>query len=724
VNICDFNRMNESAKALFGNAGGPVGELAVLGEKPVQLGVIPSSEPMSRLANFINTQFLINSEHRRTSGIDDRLLRALRACEGEFSSEVIEEMRKIGISPEMYDKLTDTKRRAAMSNMMDIFNAPSDKPWEIKPTPWPEIPESAQKLAVELTMRGMMQVAQITGIMPPQDVIFRAAQERMEEILNAEEEWAKDRGKRMDKKCHDQLVEGGWLGTFAKYVAYICTYGTGLIKGPFPRVVMTNACKETKLGTLKFSTTLKEMPCFEAISPWDAYPSPMAREITDGYLCVRVRYTSDELSRFASKTQGTKNVEGQWMPDTVRALLARYPKGGIKIDPQPHDVLRRQLEKDGMDNGNDCKMEGIEFYGQVDGNMLRELGIWKTSDGKTIDPYDYYEVDCITIGRYVVFCKIIDPRIGRPISKGIFYEKPDSWWGGSIADELAMLQRFANTTMRNIVMNSAMTSGSMFYVNDASRLLDKSEEAFKVKPWKMFVFTQSMMGQNGSPIGVLDVKSHLTDLLATMEWVEKKADARSGIPSLTYGVNLSGGAGRTVGGMSMLLDAANKGMKMVINCTDRHVVRNVLKMLVSYNLINDEDISIKGDFNVNPSGVMGLILKEQESSRRRAFVAMVANPMMFPIVGPKGIAVILREEAKGMGLNPDDVIASAEKLEELEMIQQIQMLNSQQPQGQPEGQPPMGPQDQSQAVAQGMLPNSQAQVMAPQGGVAERNGAG
>jgi hypothetical protein len=34
-----------------------------------------------------------------------------------------------------------------------------------------------------------------------------------------------------------------------------------------------------------------------------------------------------------------------------------------------------------------------------------------------------------------------------------------------------------------------------------------------------------------------------------------------------------------------------------------------------------------------------------------------------------------------------------------------------------------GPADQSQAVSQGMLPNSQAQAMMPQGGVAERNGA-
>jgi hypothetical protein len=52
---------------------------------------------------------------------------------GEFSQDVLDEMRKIGISPEMYDKLTDTKCRAALSNMLDIFNAPTDHTKSIGP---------------------------------------------------------------------------------------------------------------------------------------------------------------------------------------------------------------------------------------------------------------------------------------------------------------------------------------------------------------------------------------------------------------------------------------------------------------------------------------------------------------------------------------------------------------------------------------------------------------
>ena len=151
--------------------------------------------------------------------------------------------------------------------------------------------------------------------------------------------------------------------------------------------------------------------------------------------------------------------------------------------------------------------------------MLREMNILKTSGNKTIDPYDYYEVNAISIGGYVVFCKIIDPRIGRPISKGVFYEKPNSWWGGSIADELVMLQKMANTNIRNLVMNSAMSSGSMFWMNDASRIMDKGEDAFKVKPWKTFVFTTSMMGQNGNPMGTINVESRIQDLIALLEWI-------------------------------------------------------------------------------------------------------------------------------------------------------------------------------------------------------------
>jgi hypothetical protein len=71
---------------------------------------------------------------------------------------------------------------------------------------------------------------------------------------------------------------------------------------------------------------------------------------------------------------------------------------------------------------------------------------------------------------------------------------------------------------------------------------------------------------------------------------------------------------------------------------------------------------------------MGMILREQESQRRRSLLSVVINPAIMPIVGARGIAALLREEVKNLGINPDDVVKSKEALDDLEMLQQIQQV--------------------------------------------------
>jgi hypothetical protein len=116
---------------------------------------------------------------------------------------------------------------------------------------------------------------------------------------------------------------------------------------------------------------------------------------------------------------------------------------------------------------------------------------------------------------------------------------------------------------------------------------------------------------------------------------------------------------------------------MVVHATDRDVIRDVVKRTADHNLLYDEDESIKGDVEVNPSGVMGLILREQESARLTQALQLTANPIDMQIIGPKGRAALLRRKVMELDINPDEVIPSQEKLDELEefgkMKQAIEM---------------------------------------------------
>lgn len=631
---------------------------------------------MSGLAVYIEQVFKENSDHRSLSGIDAKLLKALRACKAEYSPDEAARLKEAGLSEDIYTPVTDTKRRAAQAQLHEIFTSPGDRPWVIKPTPMPTVPESVAKEAFAEIIAGFVEICEATGTIPaPQDV-FKYAESRMDEVHRKQIEWSNIRAERMELKVHDQMIEGGWLQAFNDYVGYIVTYGTALIKGPIPRVMLQRTVKETEVGTYKYVLEPREVLCYEAVNPWDVYPAKGAKRIEDGNICLVVRFTADDLWQYSNvAAKGEKHERGEWFGDTIKALVNHYPNGGVSLQGRPYDVLRQRLENDGVDSSKKCLLEGVEFFGNVKGSELLRLGLRRTNDKEIIDADRFYEVDAITIAGYVIYCKVINQCVGRPLSKGVFYEAVDSWWGDCIADKLTAVQKIMNSALRNLVTNMAMTSGPMFWIKDVSRLVDKSPNALVVKPWKMNAFNTGMQGQTDIPMGAMDVPSRVREMLDVFQWGKTQADEDSGIPAYTYGTNVSGGAGRTASGLAMLTEAANRGMKMVINTTDRDVIRDVVRRTVNYNLVYDKDVSIKGDCEVNPAGVMGMILKEQESNRRKQLLSLMMNPVAYQIVGPKGVAAVLREEIKSLGIaNIDDVLPSKERMEELEQLQQLQQL--------------------------------------------------
>lgn len=684
----------------------PSKESADNGASTVPIVEIPTQAGMSALARYINTVFVQNADHRRNSGIDDKLLRSLRACKSEYGPEEAKKLQEAGISEDMFTPITDTKRRAAHAQLNEIFNAPGDKPWVVKPTPMPTVPESVAREAFGEIISEFVEFCQQTGQIPPAEAVSAYAEARMDEVHRKEIEWSNIRAGRMELKVHDQMVEGGWIKAFGDYCNYIVTYGTALVKGPTPRVVLQRAVKETKVGTYKYVMEHKEILCYEAVSPWDCYPSKGSKSIDEGNICIRVRFTSDELSQFSKSATkaGVNNEKGEWLVDTVKALVEKYPNGGVSIQGQAYDILRQRLENDGTDANNKCINEGIEFFGNVKGSELMGLGIRKTQDGKAIDYDMFYEVDAISIENYVIYCKVIDPCVGRPLSKGVFYEAVDSWWGDSIADKLIPTQKTMNSALRNLVTNMAMTSGPEFWVKDVSRLVDKSSTSLAMKPWKVHQFQNGALGQTDIPMGVLEIPSKIREILEVFNWAKTQADEDSGIPAYTYGTNVSGGAGRTASGLAMLTEAANRGMKMVISITDRDVIRDVVKRTVSYNLVYDDDMSIKGDCEVNPAGVMGMILKEQESQRRKQMLSLMVNPIIYGLTGPKGLMAVLRPELQSLGIaNVDDVLPSKERVQEIEDLQKLQQLQQAQMGESEINAQNAGALEQSQGMTQGQV---------------------
>jgi hypothetical protein len=173
------------------------------------------------------------------------------------------------------------------------------------------------------------------------------------------------------------------------------------------------------------------------------------------------------------------------------------------------------------------------------------------------------------------------------------------------------------------------------------------------------------------------------ELMSVYEKFATLADEYTGIPRYMSGDSPGGGAARTASGMSMLMSNAGKSIKQVISNIDEEVIRPVIERLYFYNMRYGDDPDLKGDVNIVARGASALIVKEQAQMRQNQFLQIaLSSPIAQQIVGPEGIAELLRQAAKTLDMNPDRIVPPIEILKQ-RMLQAQQMAAAQQVAGQP-----------------------------------------
>lgn len=691
---------------------------------PAEKVEVPS---MMALADRVMRQMRVNYDERSTNGINERLKYDVMAQTCSYDDKQKAFLSDIGINERIYSPVTSVKVRAAKSMLMELVSYGEEAPFSIHPTPDPEVPEeivtdTLQKVFGEIQQLESMLEGAGVGSVPPEvaekmkSLVEKAMEVGFEEGEGRKDDVARSFAKGVEKRVLDAMVQGGYKQAVLKCLDDVCTYGTCVLKGPFLRNVAHNKVTEKKDGVRKIRRVVDSVPCYEAISPVDCYPAPGAESVTDGPLCVRVRYTREQLWRFrSSSASGRRKGDEGWRDEAVRKIMLER-KDGVSLVEFPADENVRTATAQPLDDVHDCKYEGVEYMGYVDGYELLELGITVTMAGVKVLADEMYYCDVIVIGGEVVFCRIYDERIGCPLSKGVFYSVPGSWWGESIADKLYADQSMMNNAIVALLRNMGFASSSMMWINDASRLVDKSEDAYTAEAGKVFAFTNSYAGQQaaGAPMGVLQIPSNAQELLRVAEYVNKQVDIDSGIPAFSEGTGGSnGGALRTAEGLRTYTEASSRGMKMVVTTFDQEITCATAQRTA--NMLMLQDVSIRGDIEVRPVGIMGKILRAQnDQARVQLFNLCLNSQVMQQILGVKGIVEMFRPSLKDANMNADNICPSVERMNMLEQIEQIKAIfqATAQAQGVQEASAPQG--------GEGGGMQSGVQPVRPVGGVSER----
>jgi hypothetical protein len=593
---------------------------------------------------WVRQQWMVFRNHRNLGAnpINQRLLRAQRTFESKYDPEKLSQIEAFGGS-QVYSGLTATKCRGATSLLRDVYLG-ADRPWDIEPQPDPPIPQNVHQSILQL-IQGEVQTLMQAGQPAEENQIHM----RYTNLLHAAQAAARrnamiQAGAAADK-VDDILTNGMFYQAFGEFLLDLPLFPFAVLKGPVVRMV-------PKLSWVGGQPSLQNKPTmfWERINPFNVYWSPGASSIVDATIIERKRYTRTDLNDLLGLPGYNEHA--------VRAALEDYAQGLREwLDaPDPEQAINEGREDPNLNRSQ--YIDGIEYHGTLQGQLLFDQGI----DRKFIQDLDRdYMVQSWVVGRHTLKTQINpSPRQRHPYYLTSFEKIPGTVAGHALPDILEDIQEVANASYRSLVNNLSISSGPQVVIND--EMVSPTEHGDEIYPWKRWHVQGDPLGNQREPITFFQPQSNAQELLQVISAMNTMADERSAIPRYLTGESLSGGAGRTASGLSMLMTNAEKVLQTVAANIDTDILEPMLQYLYDMIMLTDVSGMLTGEEQIKVLGSQVAIQRETLRQKQLQFLQITANPIDGPIIGEMGRARVLRAVAQGLGL-PDDIVPDDETLQ-------------------------------------------------------------
>lgn len=582
----------------------------------------------SSLHSHITSAFRENKESRETAGVNKLMLDSLRAYNGNYSSTELAAIREEGGS-EIFMNLTSHKCRIAASWIKDVEL--NDEVISIEPTPLPELPKEIAdriSLAVEAEFQASLEKGEDTSQTIKEINEFkRDMSDAILEELNSEAKYA---FKHIETKIKDQMFEGGWKKALGDFIEDFCIFPTAVMKGPI-------VTRGIKLSWENGEPVEKPVYSFESkrVSPLDIYPSPEAATCQEGNFIEHLRLSEAELS----------SLKKQGEPYSAEKITLVLENEDGKGRPNLDDSIEDEKESEELrDDSNKNVYHGLHFYGPVRASMLRQ---WGLPLGNKVDDTDILEAEAILVGSEVIMAKLNkDPLKRRPYFSASYQSRPGSFWGNSLPEAMKSPQKMVNGCARSLANNMALSSGPIGEVY-VDRLADDGAIE-EISPRKLIQAVSDPMGAGGRAVQFQVVPSNAAELLKVYEFYEQRADDVTLIPRHANINEAAGGAAQTSTGLSMILEAASKGIKDCIRAIDFGVIIPRIEYEF-YHLMLEGKIKYTGDINVIARGSQSLTNRASESLKRQEFLRIMTMPAVLDLIGKAGVSNLVREMGDEMG---------------------------------------------------------------------------
>ena len=593
---------------------------------------------LSNLSSYVLSKF--EEAKRAKSKIEPRLIDCLERFESRYSQSKLAEIRSIS-APEIYIPLTSIKVRALTAWLIDVLFQTPDLPYDIAPTPIPELPLEVQNVLARRVYETIMPMMDLLPLNELQSMALDAKNLAEKELKIEIDKWSKKLAEGFKKRLDDVFIEGGFPEALSAMCVDIAIFPTAIIKGGILR--KEKGYVRTKYG---LEPKNKVIYTFNRVSPFNAYPAPYSSGF-ENYFIEVLNLLPDDLYKMV----GMPGYNSQVLVD----VLDRYEKG-YKFHHLSYGLDKESLEaKDGALSSDYEYIDMLEFWGPVKGSLLRDFGISVPNNN------EYYEATVWVIEDNVVKAVLNENPLGlKPYAKASFIDIPDSFWGQALPEVLSPIQDSVNAFARAAVVNAVLASGPL-----VERNIDRVDpsQPKMIIPWHMYDAHDSAL--NSAPAYRFTQPQFIADRLSNvMAYYLKMADETCGIPSYAHGDITVGGAGRTATGLSMLTNNATRGIKAVLRNIDKGIIEPIVKRQY-YTLIKEANVTDIPDLKIRTRGSISLAEREMEATRALEFLRVISNPMDSQLIPLDGRRYLLTSAAKATGFDPDRIFGYEADLQQM-----------------------------------------------------------
>jgi hypothetical protein len=606
-----------------------------------------ASEEVSTLYSFVINHASAAKAHRMRCGVDNDIASAIAAANAVYTPE---ECSRLKILPgTVYYPLIATKVRAFKAWASDILLNNEDKPWTLAPSPIPELPKEAEDVVVE----HMMEELRANGL--EGDIISKLKTAKIIAKKHVKDV-SKTAALNMEDVIHDQLLVGGWRAAFEGFISDLALMPYAVLKGPVVEM-------RDKVSYANSTVAVKSEPTYvvKHVDPRDFYPSADSSTPNDGlYIIEKQRMSRGEL-------QATKGVSS-FNSQAIDRVVADHPGGWAWTDrvtaPSNTDGDAKKVT-DVSDSAAPAEDTGglfhvVVYYGKISSEFLEGISV-EIEQNSTVEAEVW-----VTGGQVIRAILNPYPNKKRPFYVTSFDKNPRTMFGKGLEAILRDIARVSNACVRSLTNNMAYSSGPI--LEASVKRMAQGEDIDDIYPGKVFKVDdkEDFVQHNIPAIRSIGIDSRAGELLSVHDAFKKEGDDVSGLPAYVLGNPQVAGAGRTLGGLSLLMGNAAKGMKKVLLQTDKDIIEPLIEAYVFMNLKYNQDQSIKFDTQVVARGSSGLLKKELSQARAVDVLNTLVPFANTGLVSPDAIKIVLRDVIKGLGDYGDDVVPDPRRQREIE----------------------------------------------------------